>query len=83
LAPTEKFLPEDGDRIPSPKRCVLKNTQDGVLDKDKTMDNVQKHNICTNVLLSQTFRSYLPYIDLVNEGDTHATDVVLVHIAAI
>jgi hypothetical protein len=22
------------------------------------MDNVQKHNICTNVLSSQTFRSY-------------------------
>jgi hypothetical protein len=30
----------------SPKRCVLKNKQDGVLDKDKKMDNVQKHNIC-------------------------------------
>jgi hypothetical protein len=23
------FLPEDGDRIQSPKHCVLKNTQDG------------------------------------------------------
>jgi hypothetical protein len=32
------------------KRCVLKNKQDGVLDKGKTMDNVQKHNICTGVL---------------------------------
>jgi hypothetical protein len=29
------------------------------LDKDRTMDNVQQHNICTNVPLSQTFRSYL------------------------
>jgi hypothetical protein len=27
--------------------------------KDKTMDNVQKHNICINVPSSQTFRSYL------------------------
>jgi hypothetical protein len=29
------------------------------LDKDGPMDNVQKHNICTNVSLAQTFRSYL------------------------
>jgi hypothetical protein len=34
-----------GDRVQSPKRCVLTNKQDSVLDKDKTMDNVQKHNI--------------------------------------
>jgi hypothetical protein len=47
LALTELVLPEDGDRIQSPKRCVLKNKQNGVLDKDKTMDNAQKHNICT------------------------------------
>jgi hypothetical protein len=40
----------------SPKRCVLKNKQDGVLDKDRAMDNNQKHNICTNVPSSQTFR---------------------------
>jgi hypothetical protein len=33
----------------SPKRYVLKNKQDGVLDKDKTKVNVQKHNICSNV----------------------------------
>jgi hypothetical protein len=51
--------PKDGNRIQSPKGCVLKNKQDGVLDKDKTMDNVQKHSICTNVPSSQTFRSYL------------------------
>jgi hypothetical protein len=50
-------LPEDGDRIHSPKRCVLKNKQAGVLDKDKMMDNIQKQ-FCTNVPLSQTFRSY-------------------------
>jgi hypothetical protein len=25
----------------------------------RTMGNVQKHNICTNVLSSQTFKSYL------------------------
>jgi hypothetical protein len=28
------------------KRCVLKDKQDDVLAKDKTMDNVQKLNIC-------------------------------------
>jgi hypothetical protein len=27
------------------------------LDKDRTMDNVQKHNICTDVPSSQSFRS--------------------------
>jgi hypothetical protein len=31
-----------------PKHCVLKNKEDDVLDKDRMMDNVQKHNICTN-----------------------------------
>jgi hypothetical protein len=44
LGPTESVLPEDGDRIQSPKR-VLKNKEDYVLDKGKSMDNVQKHNI--------------------------------------
>jgi hypothetical protein len=39
-------LPEDGDRIQSPKRCVLKYKEDDVLDKDRRMDNVQEHNIC-------------------------------------
>jgi hypothetical protein len=33
----------------SPKRCVLKEKQDDVLDKDKTMDNVQKPNIYTKI----------------------------------
>jgi hypothetical protein len=33
-------LPEDRDRIQSPKCCVLKNKYDGVLDKDKKMNNV-------------------------------------------
>jgi hypothetical protein len=47
------------ETIQSPKRCVLKYNQDGVLDKNRTMDNVQKHNICTNLTSSQTFRSYL------------------------
>jgi hypothetical protein len=35
----------DGDRIQSPKRCVLKYKQDGALDKIRAMANVQKHNI--------------------------------------
>jgi hypothetical protein len=46
LGPIEKVLPEDGDRIQSPKLYVLKYKQDGVLNKNRTMDNVQKHNIC-------------------------------------
>jgi hypothetical protein len=37
---------------------VLKYKQDGVLDKNRAMDNVQKHNSCINVPSSQTFRSY-------------------------
>jgi hypothetical protein len=35
----------------------LKCKQDGVLDKNRTMDNVQKHNIFTNVPSSKTFKS--------------------------
>jgi hypothetical protein len=33
LGPTEQVLPEDGNRIQSPKRSVLKYKQDGVSDK--------------------------------------------------
>jgi hypothetical protein len=40
------------------------------LDKDRTMDNVQKHNICTNVPSSQTFRSYLLLYEFVNTPQT-------------
>jgi hypothetical protein len=36
------FLPEDGDKIHSPKRCAL--------NKNRTMYNVQKHNNHINVL---------------------------------
>jgi hypothetical protein len=46
------------NRIQSPKRCGLKYKQDGVLNKNRTMDNAKKYNICTNVPLSQTFRFY-------------------------
>jgi hypothetical protein len=51
LVPTvsTEVLPEDGDRIQSTKRCVLKKCEDGVLNKDRTMDKVQKQNICINV----------------------------------
>jgi hypothetical protein len=38
-------LPEDGDRIQSLKRSVLKDKQDDVLDKKNTTDNVQKRYI--------------------------------------
>jgi hypothetical protein len=37
MGPTEQVSPEDRDRIQSPKRCVFKNKQDGVLDQDKTL----------------------------------------------
>jgi hypothetical protein len=33
MDPTEKVLPEHGERIQSPKLCVLKYKQDGILDK--------------------------------------------------
>jgi hypothetical protein len=47
LGPTEKVLPEVGDRLQYLKCCDLKHKQDGVLEKkNMTMDNVQKHNIC-------------------------------------
>jgi hypothetical protein len=36
LGPTEYVPPEDGDRIQSPKHCVL--------NKNRTVDNIQKHN---------------------------------------
>jgi hypothetical protein len=36
--------PEDGDRTQFPKCSVLRKKQDGFLDKDKTMDNVQEHS---------------------------------------
>jgi hypothetical protein len=51
LSSTEQVLPEDGDRTQSPKRCVLKNKQDGVLDKDRTMDSVNKQNICPHYVI--------------------------------
>jgi hypothetical protein len=34
------------------------------LDKDRAMDNVQQHNICINVLSSQTFRYYLSHLNI-------------------
>jgi hypothetical protein len=33
------------------KHCVLIEKQDEILNKDKRMDNVEKHNICTNLIL--------------------------------
>jgi hypothetical protein len=47
LSPTEWVLPEDGDRIQSPKR-YLKQKQDCVLNKNRMMGNVQKHDICVH-----------------------------------
>jgi hypothetical protein len=49
MGPTKPVLPEDRDRdrIQSLKDCVLKYKLDCVLDKNRTLDNVHKHNICT------------------------------------
>jgi hypothetical protein len=44
---------EDGEKIQSPKRCVLKYKHDGILNIKRTLGIVQKHNICTNVPSSQ------------------------------
>jgi hypothetical protein len=46
-----RLLPEDGDRMQSPKRHVL--------IKNIMIDNVQKLNHCINIPPSRTFRSYL------------------------
>jgi hypothetical protein len=42
-------------------RNVLKYKQDGALDINMTMDNIQRH-ICTNVPSSENFRSYLRHL---------------------
>jgi hypothetical protein len=42
-------MSEYGYRIQSPKHCVLKYEQDGVLDKNRAMDNVQTPNICIKI----------------------------------
>jgi hypothetical protein len=47
LGPIDRTSPYR-DRIQFPKRYVLKQKQDDILNKDKTIDNVQKRNICTN-----------------------------------
>jgi hypothetical protein len=57
-----------------PKRRVLNKKQGGVLNKNRTMDIIQKHNICTNVPSSQTFKSYshLPvHVMWMSEGCIH------------
>jgi hypothetical protein len=53
MGPSKKAPPEDGDRIQFPKRYVLNKNRTVFLDKNRTMDNVQKHNGCINVPLSQ------------------------------
>jgi hypothetical protein len=42
-------LPEDEDIIQYPKYCVLNKNRTMLLDKDRLIDNVQKHNICINI----------------------------------
>jgi hypothetical protein len=59
LDQTEYVLPEDGDRIQSPKRCALKKKRNDILDKNKTMDNVQKRNICKKTSVYQFMKSGL------------------------
>jgi hypothetical protein len=43
------------------RNCGLKNKQDGVLDKYRTMDNVQKHNtrVLKKVLSHILFSEYI------------------------
>jgi hypothetical protein len=41
---------------PSLRNVVFLNKNGGVLDENWRTENVQKHNICTNVPSSQTFR---------------------------
>jgi hypothetical protein len=53
-------LPEVGNRIQPPKRCVLKHKQKDILDKDKTMDNVQERNICTKLRPCFVINKYDP-----------------------
>jgi hypothetical protein len=58
-------------------RLQVKPTQLGQIDraravfsdKNRMTDNVQKHNICTNVPLSQTLRSYELHYHLLGKKD--------------
>jgi hypothetical protein len=68
MARTGQGLPEDGDRIQSPKRYILKKKKTNknvFLDKDRTMDNVQQNNICNKrnlcVRLAQEVRTLMFY----------------------
>jgi hypothetical protein len=38
------------ERESSLRNVVLKYKQDGVLDKNRKMDNIQKHNICKSII---------------------------------
>jgi hypothetical protein len=49
-------------RIQSPKRCVLKYKQDGVMDKNRAMDNVQKHDICPVIVAIFVFLTYIKMV---------------------
>jgi hypothetical protein len=42
------------------RNVVFKYKQDGVLDKNRTMDNVQKHNICINGRNDKFAKSSVP-----------------------
>jgi hypothetical protein len=44
--------------------CFEKISRTLFLDTDRTMDNVQNHNICTNVASAQTYTSYLTILTL-------------------
>jgi hypothetical protein len=51
----------------SHRNVVLKYKQDDVLDKNRTMDNVQKHNICTKRIVAINLSGKLK---LVSPNDT-------------
>jgi hypothetical protein len=53
------FCLEDGSETEMVPDALKIQDDDSALDK--TMNNVHKRNICTNVPSSQTFRSYFSY----------------------
>jgi hypothetical protein len=48
------------------EKCILKYKQDGVLDKNRMMDNVQKYNICTNVERNISRKNYMSVLPIPN-----------------
>jgi hypothetical protein len=56
LGPDSKFYPKTETESSLRNVVFWKIYSVVFLDKDRTMDNVQKHNICTGVLVSKPTR---------------------------